>query len=178
MTFAEYQINAKRTCPDMGSLRENITHMGLGFPSEISELEDSVEGGDLVNLTEEVADIMWYAANWCTFRGYNLEDFDNEIPEIELKSLSWYCCELADVAKKLFAYNKPIDQMKEVGLLQELIFVVKSEFEDIEEVTGISLSQALQNNIDKLKVRYPNKFSEECAINRDLVAERKELEKI
>ena len=42
---------------------------------------------------------------------------------------------------------------------------------------GIDIFRSLQNNIDKLKVRYPEKFTEECAINRDLVAERAELEK-
>jgi hypothetical protein len=37
--------------------------------------------------------------------------------------------------------------------------------------------QCLTNNIDKLKVRYPEKFTEEAAQNRDLEAERVELEK-
>lgn len=36
----------------------------------------------------------------------------------------------------------------------------------------------LQNNIDKLKARFPDKFTSEKAINRDLETERKELEKV
>ena len=39
-----------------------------------------------------------------------------------------------------------------------------------------NIEQALQNNIDKLRVRYPDKFSEELAINRNLEMERKELD--
>jgi hypothetical protein len=35
----------------------------------------------------------------------------------------------------------------------------------------------MQNNIDKLKVRYPDGWDEEKALNRNTDAERKELEK-
>lgn len=181
MTLSDYQINARRTCPDMGSIHQNLAHMGLGLTSELSELEDAMESGDIVNYTEEIADVKWYAANWCTFRGYDLSQFDTEISDDEVeqfKSLSWYCAELADLAKKLFAYRKEIPQTTELTLLHGLVSVVKLEFEMIEEISGITLEQALQNNIDKLKVRYPDKFSEECAINRNLEAERKELEKV
>jgi hypothetical protein len=34
----------------------------------------------------------------------------------------------------------------------------------------------LYNNIEKLKVRYPEKFTEEAALNRNLDKERKTLE--
>lgn len=42
---------------------------------------------------------------------------------------------------------------------------------------GGSKSVALQNVIDKLKVRFPDKFDEKLAANRNLTSERKELEK-
>lgn len=41
---------------------------------------------------------------------------------------------------------------------------------------GISAEQGLQNNIDKLSKRYPEKFDATRAIHRDLVEERKILE--
>jgi hypothetical protein len=41
---------------------------------------------------------------------------------------------------------------------------------------GFTIEQTLQANIAKLKVRYPNKFSLEAAVNRDLEAERSVLE--
>ena len=46
------------------------------------------------------------------------------------------------------------------------------------EVLNIDFWQALTNNISKLQVRYPEKFTEEAALNRDLAAERVELEKV
>lgn len=41
---------------------------------------------------------------------------------------------------------------------------------------GMSLQQVLQTNIDKLRARYPEKFTTEDALNRDEDAERKILE--
>ena len=41
---------------------------------------------------------------------------------------------------------------------------------------GSSFDQAAQINIDKLKARFPDKFTSENAVNRDLVVEREILE--
>ena len=46
------------------------------------------------------------------------------------------------------------------------------------EVLNIDFWQALTNNISKLQVRYPEKYTNEAALNRDLAAERVELEKV
>lgn len=43
---------------------------------------------------------------------------------------------------------------------------------------GGDLGQIMQNNIDKLAKRYPDKYSDDYANNRDLVAERKILEQV
>jgi hypothetical protein len=40
------------------------------------------------------------------------------------------------------------------------------------------MEKCLENNIAKLKIRFPDKFDAEKAINRDLASERAELEKI
>lgn len=47
---------------------------------------------------------------------------------------------------------------------------------EIISALGSSFEGIMQNNIDKLKARYGNKFNEEGALNRDLVNERKILE--
>lgn len=41
-----------------------------------------------------------------------------------------------------------------------------------------SFEEAMRKNIDKLRVRYPNKFTNSEAINRDLAKEREQLERI
>jgi len=81
--------------------------------------------------------------------------------------------ELADVFKKRLAYNKPIDWVnvrEEIGdILWYLANFCRMHNIDIEEVMG--------TNIAKLKARYPDKFTEDNAINRDLKKEREILEK-
>ena len=48
---------------------------------------------------------------------------------------------------------------------------------DLCKVWNINFEECLDLNINKLKIRFPDKFTEENALNRDLASERKELEK-
>lgn len=188
MTLSEYQELAKRTCPnDITGLttyiskhdkedfklnrdKLNLSHMVMGLCSETSELESAIEENDIVNIGEELADKMWYLANYCNFRNITIK---KPIDFIITASLVWYESELTDLVKKYVAYNKEIFLPTE----QYLVFGILSNIMKICKDYNIDFYKILQNNIDKLRVRYPDKFSNENAINRNLDAERKELEK-
>jgi NTP pyrophosphatase (non-canonical NTP hydrolase) len=45
------------------------------------------------------------------------------------------------------------------------------------DAAGFSMEEAMERGIAKLRARYPNGFTEEAALNRDLVKERTELER-
>lgn len=81
--------------------------------------------------------------------------------------------ELMDIFKRFRFYGKPVDWVhvkEEAGdVLWYLALVC--------EAAGISLEEAAKANIEKLRVRYPEKFSAESALNRNLDAERKTLER-
>lgn len=47
----------------------------------------------------------------------------------------------------------------------------------LHDTLGLDWSQGLENVINKLRVRYPDKYSDDAAANRDLEAERAELER-
>jgi len=117
MDFYEYQKNAKRTTADLGQPNDNL-HMIMGISTESGELMDCFKKNlaygkeiDWVNVQEEIGDMMWYIANFCTLNGFDFY-------------------------------------------------------------------RIIENNIEKLRTRYPEKFTEESANNRDLQAERKVLESI
>lgn len=81
--------------------------------------------------------------------------------------------EFTDALKKFIMYGKEIDR---VNLLEEL--------GDLEWYIAMALIALGSNhehiwdrNIAKLKARYPEKFTEHAALNRNLNDERKELEK-
>jgi len=116
MTIKEYSLEAKRTMSQCESTLLDDLHMVLGMQTESAEIADVYKKHiaygkdlDLVNVKEEIGDLIWYIANLCTLKGWDLEDI-------------------------------------------------------------------MQTNIDKLKVRFPEKFTNDKALNRDLKEERKILE--
>jgi NTP pyrophosphatase (non-canonical NTP hydrolase) len=93
--------------------------------------------------------------------------------------------ELVDIMKKHIFYGKPIDvvhMLEESGdmmwyfaIIMRLISKLASEEIDVYENGEYVFFKMLQANIDKLRVRYPDKFTEHNALNRDLDAEREVL---
>ena len=75
-----YQELAKRTCASLGDEKLDLAHMVLGIISEQEELLQALVNGDEVNQREEMADICWYLANYCTFRNY---DFSKLVEEYQ-----------------------------------------------------------------------------------------------
>lgn len=116
MNLREYSLEAKRTMSECETPLLDDLHMVLGMQTEAAEIADVYKKNiaygkplDEVNIKEELGDLMWYIANLCTMKGWDLEDI-------------------------------------------------------------------MQTNIDKLKARFPDKFSNENALNRNLENERRILE--
>lgn len=166
MKINEYQIESKRTCPFLGGEKLDLAHMVLGI---FTEFEEYVNCTDDVNRSEECSDIMWYISNYCTFREWDLDDLWKN-KNYNGNSFIINTSILQDIVKKFIAYNKKIDVEKEYNILRGLISNVYDMYE------GIDYEKSLENNINKLKVRFPEKFTEENAINRNLEEERKQLE--
>ena len=80
--------------------------------------------------------------------------------------------EIADVYKKTIAYRKPLDFVNIKEEVGDLMWYVAN----LCNMNGWDLREILDTNIAKLEARYPEKFTEEQAINRDLGAERQVLE--
>lgn len=81
--------------------------------------------------------------------------------------------ELADAYKKHIFYGKELD----ITNVSEEIFDILWYAVNLARIEKIDLVKGMQNNIAKLKVRFPEKFTEQNAIERNLEAEREELEK-
>lgn len=81
--------------------------------------------------------------------------------------------ELMDAYKKYAIYGKPLDAinlLEECGDLEWYMSLMLKELNS-------DYATIWQKNIDKLRARYPEKFTEYEALNRDLKEERKILEK-
>lgn len=80
--------------------------------------------------------------------------------------------ELADGFKRAIFYGKPLDTTnikEEVGDVFWYLAILC-------DTLGISFIDCMEANIEKLRKRFPTKYSHEAALNRDLEAERKVLE--
>jgi NTP pyrophosphatase (non-canonical NTP hydrolase) len=84
--------------------------------------------------------------------------------------------EFADVLKRHINYGKDIDWVNLAEESGDIFWYLAAAVRVIEKKTGVTAEQILQKNIDKLRTRFPNKFTTEQAINRDLNAERTVLE--
>lgn len=81
--------------------------------------------------------------------------------------------ELLDAFKKSIYYNRELD-MVNIG---EEIADIMWYLSNLARLLNLDIEKLLDNNINKLKVRFPEKFTSELAFNRDLDKERKQLEK-
>lgn len=80
--------------------------------------------------------------------------------------------ELLDALKKHIYYGKGLDTVNIVEELGDVLWYVAL----ICRTLGVSLDEVMQKNIEKLRTRYPENFSETNALFRDLDKERASLE--
>ncbi len=80
--------------------------------------------------------------------------------------------ELLDQFKKHIYYGKELD-VTNVG---EEIADCMWYLTNLCRLLDLDMEELLDKNIAKLRVRFPDKFNQEDALNRDVDAERKELE--
>jgi NTP pyrophosphatase (non-canonical NTP hydrolase) len=81
--------------------------------------------------------------------------------------------ELQDALKKYVAYGKDFDKTNIKEELGDILWYVARMCNYFD----LTLEECMERNIEKLKARYGDKFTEHAALNRDLAKEREVLEK-
>ena len=194
-SLEEYRLLAARTLPDLGSRSNNLLHMEAGIAGEfLGEAVDILKKTfaykkplDKVHLGEELADTVWYCAGVETI---------NKLPEMEMCFDGESLAIIETIKNQTITYVKEGVELRKSSIETECLGVILANKRAVDsssrgailaivgicmgicEVLEIDFWQALTNNISKLQVRYPEKFTEEAALNRDLAAERVELEKV
>lgn len=80
--------------------------------------------------------------------------------------------EFQDAQKRKLFYGKPWDRNNLIEELGDTLWYIAIACDALQ----ISMIDVMIRNINKLRARYPEKFDEEKAVNRNLDAERKALE--
>ena len=138
-----------------------MLHCILGLVTEMAEM---MNASSPENFREELGDLMWYVAIGCNHLGAT---FDSAVktfgrPADETRDPVIVVGDLADLVKREIFYGKVMDFEKAVALLGELILISQNTAEG----EGWVFQDVLAENIAKLQKRYPDKFSEERAVNR------------
>ena len=79
---------------------------------------------------------------------------------------------MQDFKKNVAAYGKEINSSIEKSILYNIEGILVA----IYDLYGISCEEYMEKNILKLKARYPDKFENTLALNRNLEVERSILE--
>ncbi len=113
--------------------------------------------------------------DYCDWTENTCAKLDNQVMDTVhmLFGMTTEIGELTDVFKKQLAYNKPIDWTNVEEELGDLMFYVASFC----RINNLDLEAIIENNVEKLETRYPNKFTQKDALNRNLEKERTILEK-
>lgn len=172
MDLNTYQQEIKRTLANLGSLKEDLSHMAMGISGEIFEF--SVAGKvfhndptekNKVELSKELGDIFWYLINIG-----NIVEF--QVEPLQHSRLFEECIiDVVEPIKKHCAYGKELPT-KFNDNINRLVYSLTSLANSFE----LNVEDIYQLNIDKLKARYPDKFVAELAINKDELKEQKIIE--
>ncbi len=153
-------------------------HMVLGMMSELEELNKAIRTRNRVNIKEELGDIMWYVANYCTHNNLNLTKLqiiepilyesktniliDGLVNSISLLSNTW---------KRQLAYKREPSDIQILHVDHVLTYTIL-----LAKRYDFTMEEICERNIAKLQERFKGKFSQHAALNRDLVAELKVLQ--
>jgi hypothetical protein len=159
-----------------------LLHAGLGLSSELAELEAAMNKPelDLINISEEAGDLYWYCAVAVNTLGFDhdgisvfeLDRPSNETLKETISTSVWAVGEFNDLLKKHLFYGRELNMEKMSKTLRQLCMAVSG----ICVACGKTPAQVRETNINKLRARFGEKFTEAAALNRNLEVERKILE--
>jgi len=166
----EYQANALRTANPTAdkTLRLAVAGMGLaGEAAEVLELVcNEIDDGD--KLTKEFGDLAWYVAETATIIEVSLGDLPKPtlmFPATTLigaVDLMVRAGKLTDYLKKVVGHGHAVDVARvSTGLAEVLVALTH-----LTERAGLDFASVLDQNVAKLKARYPEGFSSEKSVAR------------
>lgn len=168
-----------------------LLHGALGLSSELAEAQELVEKPeiDAVNLKEEMGDLFWYMGIITDEFKFNPEEIFmfNETQslqnltgearraqlQLQINGMVKSAGVLIDFLKKACIYGKEPNEAGIKEKLQALDYYINQSL----ILFGQTSAGSRERNIEKLKARYGEKFTEAAALERDLAAEREILEK-
>ncbi len=191
MNLTEYAPKAMAFASIQATPKDDLIHAALGMTSDTGELlecvaEPLVFGNevDVVNLTEELGDVIWFTNLAASVLNLDLQtayvkaiEGNDLVGSTTQTSMMWPAIEtarFADRVKGHAIYGKPLDLAAAEDELGNIVLSLTA----LAGIWEISLERILEANIAKLTARYGAKFDHYRAVNRDKDAEREAIGKV
>lgn len=172
MTLEEYKIESARTSPPDCTDPDRLVHCALGLVTEFIELIKAVETQDEVNTIEELGDTMWFLMEGVRAAApYTAIGAELKLSK-EMRAPMHIHTRIADIAKAWKFYGKR-PMFAELYALFDMVYTMVW---NLARQMEVPVENILDCNISKLRARFPQKFSADAAINRNLNKERRALE--
>lgn len=189
--FEEYVQLALRTKKELNGRKEDLNHAAMGLAGEMGEVMMAYHYRSKANFKEELGDIMWHIAIiYDAVREEEkdmLSKFDEEVSIEQLNhkylnknddstyglhTLVEQIGEIADIVKKHTVYGNQLNSKKLIEYCLKVKYTVAILIRYYE--LG-DMETCLISNINKLMVRFKEKFTEEEVNNRNLDKEAEML---
>ena len=183
MNIQEYAPLALRTAKRMPTVYMDRWHAAVGMITELGELADAYKRHEIygkpldsANALEEAGDFCWYLILHMSLTGVHLDKLAGEGDKnrqflVPSEAHRYLLC-LTACATTFMISTGALNDEDYASMNQQLCGEALFAIGRLAELNGSSLGQVLQTNIDKLALRYGDKYSDYKALNRDVAAER------
>lgn len=191
-SFRRYQALARRTQNPSLTKQERLCHAALGLCSEVEELCEEVnlfrhyQTGSTNGIRSEAGDVLWMLAELCDALDFDMEtvfcpsnlENANQAYDFQLAEYGytgpkpmtqWRCLyEMGRYAAWIAGRAQKTFQGHNVNLLvtQQNMAALFARLQKVCRRYGFTVYQAMYQNIEKLKERYPEGFSAEKSLHR------------
>lgn len=178
MNFNEYQLLALRTAKMFHSQRQNLRHAILGLITELGEFATEVKrhviyGKPLTpemvsHMIEEGGDAMWYVPLLMFSIGADelvapSEEFLQEVPS-DPGDACVFLGAMVGGLSAWFVAPRSFGDPQDTETLVELVSIMIHTFDHVfAPLLGTTGDEMRARNIAKLRLRYPDKYSDEAA---------------
>ena len=163
MLLEDYQRLASRTSTQKTEYQSALLAIaGLGLCGESAELHEAFEVPDATKQQLELGDVFWYVAEIATICHLDLTEGQQVSDNASTIHLMARAGHLADHIKKHVGHGHPLSTeyvSEALGGLVNLLTQLANNY-------GYDRTDILEQNIAKLRLRYPNGFSTENSIQR------------
>jgi hypothetical protein len=165
MNLNNYQQLALRTAGHMNT-DQMLINSALGLPGEVAEIYDEIVSGkfDNTKIKKELGDLCWYIA--IALHALSTQFSSVGCGKIHGKAITMNLViatgKYSDYIKKVYFQGHKMDKEHCIELLSSCYLAIRT----ICKEWYYDFDQILQDNIDKLKRRYPDGFEVARSINR------------